>query len=370
MRSAVSRRMSPSALFLLTAFITLAITRVAAQDLPTLTISTDNSIPTPSGPDSDAQSSPAPTPSASGSNAASASVSESTSESQLNTESESSITSFSGSSVATTGSPPGLSTGLPVFTNLPTLTGAFNYPAPSVPPTSQAPYMQRSNLPEGTVFIGVGAGLGLFALVIIAWRGLVAWSINRSVRRSATKGYTSVGDSVYDKVDKGRSVFDSSTAPAGSTMSLEKLVPSHRTATSPARNHRDSNNLFFSPTAGAGMHSPGSRSSGYLPSGYYASTSAAPGSAAGDRGSKLFPHSGVYASPRRLDSSPPDSPDVRPSTAGLSTRNSRSSLNLSTMTNDRAPSTYLDDLTSAPPLPLHANVSARPKRDSGGRNLY
>ena len=38
-----------------------------------------------------------------------------------------------------------------LLTGLPTLSGAFVIVAPSVPPTANAPYMQVSNLPEGTV---------------------------------------------------------------------------------------------------------------------------------------------------------------------------------------------------------------------------
>jgi hypothetical protein len=378
MRYPVSQRMSPSALLLLVAFTTIGISRVAAQNLPTLTVSTDNAIPTASGPATDTGSSAEPKKTAS----------ESVSESQSGTASQTEdtatgtlpgLTSFTGSSVETTGTPPSLSSitggpGLPKLTDLPTLSGAFNYPPPSVPPTAKAPYMQHSNLPEGTVFIAVGAALGFFAFVIVAWRGLVAWSINRSVRRSATKGYSAVGDPSYDKSDKRKSGLYSSVAPVGSTMSLEKLVSSNRTGTSGSKAPRENSGLFFSPTAGAGMHTAGNRNSGYLPSGYYASSTAAPGGGSGmttvggpgDRGSKLRPHSGVSASIRHMDPSPPDSPDVRPSTAGLSTRDSRSSLNLST----RAPSTYLDDLMSVPPLPQHGNVTGRPKRESLGRGQY
>ncbi|ERF77126.1 hypothetical protein EPUS_07667 [Endocarpon pusillum Z07020] len=359
MRSTASGRMSPSVLFLLAVFTIIGISRVAAQDLPTLTISTDNSIPTASGPASDSDAS--------------------TEDTASNTLPP--LTSLAGSSVETTGTPPSLSTttdnpGLPKLTDLPTLSGQYSYPPPSVPPTAKAPYMQHSNLPEGTVFIAVGAALGFFALVIIAWRGLVAWSINRSVRRSASKGYTAVGDS-YDKSDKRKSGLYGSAAAMGSTMSLEKLVSTSRTGTAGSK-PRENSNLFFSPTAGAGMQTPGSRNSGYLPSGYYASTNAAPGGGAGmttlgepgDRASRLRPHSGIHASPRHLDPSPPESPDVRPSTAGLSAGDSRSSLNLSTTTGNRAPSTYLDDLMNVPPMPQHTNLSGRPKRESTGRGSY
>ena len=398
MQSTSLRRMSPSALFLLAALITMGLSRVAAQDLPTLTISTNNAIPTASAPATESgtspitgsRSSPATESGSSPVPTTTQDASESASESQSDTASQDTasntipaLTSFTGSSVATTDTPPSLSTisdgpDLPKLTDLPTLSGVFSYPAPSVPPTSKAPYMQHSNLPEGTVFIAVGAALGFVAVVIIAWRGLVAWSINRSVRRSATKGYSAVGDPSYDKGDKSRSGLYSSAAPIGSTMSLEKLGSGNRTGSIGSKALRENSNLFFSPTAGAGMHAPGNRNSGYLPSGYYASTTAAPGGGTGmttlgepgDRGSKLRPHSGIYASPRHLDPSPPGSPDVRPSTAGLSTRDSRSSLNLSTTTANRAPSTYLDDLMNTPPLPQHTNVSGRPKRESLGRGQY
>ncbi len=368
--------MSPSALLLLAALTSIGFSRVAAQNLPTLSVSTDNAIPTASAP---AGSSAGTTQSApqSASGRQPDTASQGTASNTLPA-----LTSFTGSSVETTGTPPSLSTtsdsaGLPKITDLPTLSGAYNYPAPSVPPTSKAPYMQHSNLPEGTVFIAVGAALGFFALVIIAWRGLVAWSVNRSVRRSATSGYSAVGESSYDKSDRRKSGPYSTVAPIGSTMSLEKLVSSNRTGTAGSKTPRDSN-LFFSPTAGAGMHTPGNRNSGYLPSGYYASSTAAPGGGTGmttlgtpgDRGSKLRPQSGVYASTRHLDQSPPDSPNVRPSTAGLTSRDSRSSLNLSTITGSRAPSTYLDDLMNAPPMPQHANVTGRLKRESLGRGQY
>lgn len=372
--------MSPSAHLLVAAFAIIGVSRVVAQDLPTLAVTSNNALPTATGPATDSESLAGPTQSAS----------ESAEESQSDIASEDTAsntlpapTSSTGTSVATTDTPPSLSTitdnpGIPRLTGLPTLSGVYSYPAPSVPPTSKAPYMQHSSLPEGTVFIAVGAALGFVALVIIAWRGLVAWSINRSVRRSAIKGYSAVGDPSYDKSDRRKSGLYSAAAPAGSAMSLEKLVANNRGGTLGSKAPPENSNLFFSPTLGAGMQSPGSRNSGYLPSGYYASSTATPGGGTGmttiggpgDRGSKLRPHSGVSSSPRHLDPSPPESPEARPSTAGLSNRDSRSSLNLSTTTGNRAPSTYLDDLMSVPPVPEHATASGRPKRESLGRSQY
>lgn len=62
---------------------------------------------------------------------------------------------------------------------------SISVPVVTVPPTAGAPYMQTSSTPEGTVFIAVGAVLGFLGLAVLAWRGLVAWSVNRSVRQSA-----------------------------------------------------------------------------------------------------------------------------------------------------------------------------------------
>lgn len=62
---------------------------------------------------------------------------------------------------------------------------SISVPVVTVPPTDGAPYMQTSSTPEGAVFIAVGAVLGFLGLAVLAWRGLVAWSVNRSVRQSA-----------------------------------------------------------------------------------------------------------------------------------------------------------------------------------------
>ena len=54
-------------------------------------------------------------------------------------------------------------------------------------------YIQKSNAPEGTLFIAVGSVLGALGLAVLAWRGIVAWSVNRSVRRSAMLRVLGVG---------------------------------------------------------------------------------------------------------------------------------------------------------------------------------
>ncbi|KAJ9623750.1 hypothetical protein H2204_011152 [Knufia peltigerae] len=71
---------------------------------------------------------------------------------------------------------------------LPTLPGGFNYPPPTVPPKAGAPYLESSNLPDNFVFIVVGAVLGFVLFLIIAWRVVMSWSINRAFRRDAKNG--------------------------------------------------------------------------------------------------------------------------------------------------------------------------------------
>ncbi len=220
--------------------------------------------------------------------------------------------------------------------------------------------MQKSNLPEGTVFICVGAALGFIALVVLAWRGLVTWSLHRSVQRAAIAQSSKYGSETKKGGYKNPPAQFYSAGP-GSTLSLDHLTSSRggsKTHT-PARG-----SLFFSPTAGAGMQTPGNRGSGYLPAGYYAAGNAAAGGGAGMTHlgggnsislGNLRPKSHRYSRTQSVGPSPPVSPGLppsrsgevahgRPSTAGLSTQASTSTLNLSAPPQGRAPSAYLEDL--------------------------
>lgn len=153
---------------------------------------------------------------------------------------------------SSSGGLPGLS-----LTGLPTLSGAYSYPPPSVPPTAGAPYMHKTNLPENFVFIIVGAIIAFVALLIISWRVLTSWSINRRFKRDAGHGasYTPLADfkqkpavqSSHDMKDLGNLPKSFSSVPS----------------------------LFFSPTAEVARHSmrPASKhSSGvhqHMPAGHY-----------------------------------------------------------------------------------------------------
>lgn len=273
----------------------------------------------------------------------------------------------SGSSAATgtvptiSGSSTDGATGL--ATDLPTIAGAYKIVAPSVPPTADAPYMQYSKLPEGTVFIAVGAILGFMALAVLLWRGLVAWALHRSVKRAA----------MAQNLSHEKSMFRAPVASFyrykdhESSLSLANMKAANRkssrppTATMPGTTNQAS--LFFSPTAGAagaGINQAGNRASSYLPAGYYAAGAAQAG------GGHPATHSGnqqsismtnlagrdSYARAQSVGPSPPGTPSFNPHHTPSS-----STVALNQPPGDqRAPSAYLEDLMDGPPVvPYHDN---------------
>ncbi|KAK0109459.1 hypothetical protein ONS95_002152 [Cadophora gregata] len=275
------------------------------------------------------------------------------------------------------------------LTGLPKLSGAIQPVTASVPPTANAPFMKQSALPDGTVFIVVGAILGFMAISVLLWRGLVAWSLHRSVKRAAQ----------HQNMADTKALFRTPAPPApfykysdrDSTISLSGLGHNKggkkgarpTTATGGA----STSSLFFSPTAGAagaGLANPGNRGSNYLPAGYYASgaASAANGQSQVNLGhqpaislSNLGPQSQGYSRARSMGPSPPDSPFI----AGQQSSNhmaSSSTLNLNQGYggNERAPSAYLEDLfdgENAPPVPGqgqgHGHGHGRGNEASPGR---
>jgi len=272
---------------------------------------------------------------------------------------------ITGGSSATTGG------ALP--TGLPTLSGAFKIVPASVPPTAGAPFMRVSHLPEGTVFIAVGAILGFLAMSVLLWRGLVAWSLHRSVKRAA----------MHQNMADTKAHFRTPAAPfynyadRDSTISLSGLVhKGGRKGGRPttAAGAQSTSSLFFSPTAGAanaGLNNAGNRGSNYLPAGYYAAGASAPGNGQGmahigsGHGnsislSNLGPQRDGYSRARSMGPSPPDSP-------AIGHGNSSSTLNLNVPPGEqRAPSAYLEDLFDgdsthgAGPMPPPHNHSRSP----------
>lgn len=282
-----------------------------------------------------------------------------------------SIASITGGPQATTGSE---------LTGFPTLTRGGQipeYPAPTVPPTKNAPFMQQSSLPDGTVFIAVGSILGAFGLAILLWRGIVSFLLHRSVERAALAqttanskaGFPAPPAPFYKYTDQG-----STMSVGGGAAAAGRGV--RRTTRGPIPSSTPSHsNLFFSPTAA--NNAPGARGSAFLPSGFYASGSGSPAPPNHTNSislNNLRPDSrGHYANTSRntLSQTPPDSPQypARRDVSAMST----SSLNLSSLSpGQRAPSAYLEDLladdpSALPPPQMPPSAGPRNSANLGGR---
>ncbi|KAI5235604.1 hypothetical protein E4T43_09140 [Aureobasidium subglaciale] len=178
------------------------------------------------------------------------------------------------------------------ITDLPTLAGA-TVPDMVIPFTADAPFMQKSTVPEGTIFIAVGACLAFLGACILAWRAMVAYTINRSVKRAAMASV--MASDAKTKYGPGGNLY---AMPQGSSLSLDALTSAGKPLSSggakkenrkSAQPKADPSSLFFSPTAGqrnsAYMPVSQNRSSTYLPAGYYATPGA---QAAGGRDSMVM----------------------------------------------------------------------------------
>ncbi|KAI1312859.1 hypothetical protein F5Y03DRAFT_202180 [Xylaria venustula] len=264
-------------------------------------------------------------------------------------------------SSTTQGSVPAITSSTGDTPPLPTIPGSYSYPAPAVPPTKNAPFMQQSNLPQGTVFIAVGSILGAFAVAILIWRAVVACLLHRSVKRATLaqqvandkNSYPPPSAPFYKYSDHASSISLGNTPGARPVRKSRGPVPSGTPSQS---------NLFFSPTAPAGAGNTPNRESRFLPSGFYASGAASPqqGHEHSISLSNLRPDSRSHS--RVFDPSPPESPNLAP--PGMGRRNlSASTLdlnrNLNRPTSGRAPSAYLEDLLADQPEqfpPSHRNT--------------
>ncbi|KAH8764609.1 hypothetical protein BGZ57DRAFT_902313 [Hyaloscypha finlandica] len=256
-------------------------------------------------------------------------------------------------------------------TNLPTLTGVATIVTPVVPNTKQAPFMQQSTMPDGTVFIIVGAILGFMATSVLLWRGLVAWALHRSVKRAALAQNTAMNDTktlfrtpgppppeFYKYKDRESTI---SLGLKGHKSGKKEKRGNRTTSTAGAGAGVSASNLFFSPTAGAAtasLSNAGNRGSNYLPAGYYAAGAAQAG--AGQSHVTLGHQPSIslsnlqqmqgYPRANRMGETPPDSP--------ADGAQSSSTLNLSQGygAQERAPSAFLEDLfdgENGPPVPGH-----------------
>lgn len=250
------------------------------------------------------------------------------------------------------------------------------YPAPSVPPTSNAPYMKASSYPDGTIFIVVGAILGVFGLGILLWRAIIVCMLHRSVEKAAMAQH-SANDKAsfpappapfYKYTDQDSSQYVASGR--GVRRSTRGPIPS----STPSQT-----NLFFSPTAAGGGNRDSMyrdnpnrdstyRESRFLAPGFYAAGQSSPLNVDGPAGSSISledmrPSSrGHY---RGLSGSPSPGPQRSHTEAASGNANQV-----------RAPSTYLDDLLGDnpemfppsggnTPIPNNASYQNQNYRQSG-----
>ncbi|KAL2888689.1 Vacuolar membrane protein [Ceratocystis lukuohia] len=364
--------------FLLSAAFLVAFTQsVLAQDSSTTE-------------DTSSAASSTATSAASSSTEASSSSSASRS-SATSTSSESSTSASSSSSVVSTSS---ITSSATTSESLPTLTNTAatipSYPAASVPPTNDAPFMHRSSAPDGTVFIAVGAILGTFALAVLLWRGIVACMLHRSVERAARAQALSNDKAAYPIAPAAP--FYKYTDHESSSPSLVGRNPDGAAGSASGRGVRRTNrgpipsgtpsmtNLFYSPTAAPSAGLNTNRESRFLPAGFYASSNSpappvgiAQSSSAGQSIglANLHPDTRNYSRTNLVpEPSPEDSPHFAPQRRDMSS----STLNLNRPSSARTPSAYLDDLLDENPhlFPPQQGQSQSPRQGnaSPGQNRF
>lgn len=274
-------------------------------------------------------------------------------------------------------------TGLPTLV-LPTLvlptSSTVAYPTVTIPPTSNNPFLQQSAAVDGTVFIAVGSVIGGIALTVLIWRALVAYSLRRSaaaaipvysqlepktgLSRPPSTFFGAPGSgTVGGNANSGRKTpsilgFGSSNngppagsggiyglSGAGSVLSLDQLTSSGRTVNAarpggvPGASFHGS--AFYSPTADVmsasnaanglmPMAAVGSRSTTYLPAGFYGIQGSGSG-ASSSTGNLTARYPSQIGSPQR--------------SASPNTMSSRAAnLTVPSQSGQRAPSAYLQDL--------------------------
>ncbi|KAI1339002.1 hypothetical protein F5Y15DRAFT_89363 [Xylariaceae sp. FL0016] len=235
-------------------------------------------------------------------------------------------------------------------TDLPDLPGAYSYPSPTVPPINNAPYMQPITMPEGTVFIAVGAILGAIGLTVVIWRVVIHYLLHRSVKKAALAqhiandkaSYPAPSAPFYKYSDQHS---DSSLGNMASGRGVRRTQRGPVPSATPSQS-----NLFFSPTAPGGAGNAGNRESRFLPSGFYAAGAGTPQANHTNSISlsNLRPDSRGY--PRAVpEPSPPESPNMMPRNNVTRRDLSSSTLNLNRPPSQRAPSAYLEDLLADQP---------------------
>ncbi|KAJ5902302.1 BIG/ATPase V1 complex subunit S1 [Penicillium taxi] len=328
--------------FILLLFLVLAaVARVSAEPAGTETTASTSDAQTQTTADQSAPSGTETTSTSTKTTSTSTSTSESTTSESTSTTTAMATTSTTSTTSSLTSSLTSTTDGTTATTAVSTTTTASassttTNTIATIPPTAGAPYMQTEHMPEGTFFIIIGAILGCIGLGVLAWRGMVAWSVNRSVRNAALVSTAESKRLLRGSRKKRTPVY--SAAPKEDVL-LDKVGTTTRTSYRPSPQRASTNSsLFFSPTAGGhgASHTNLNRNSTYLPAGYYA----AAGNSTPVRDPGLSSPVFSSGSPALTPTGTFNSQHPRQYYAGAST----SSLNLNQTPQGRAPSAYLDDL--------------------------
>lgn len=122
-------------------------------------------------------------------------------------------------------------------------------PTVTVPSNSNNPFMAQSNMPEGTVFIAVGAILGGIVAAVFAWHIVLALVHKRTVRKF-NDAYAAGSDRLYtESKPRYRDVEAGRTGASGPASAGSPRDPGSGSTRSMINS-----GLFFSPTAEV-MHS-------------------------------------------------------------------------------------------------------------------
>ncbi|KNG86113.1 hypothetical protein ANOM_004852 [Aspergillus nomiae NRRL 13137] len=216
-----------------------------------------------------------------------------------------------------------------------TSTATNDYPVVTVPPLADAPYMQTSDTPEGTVFIAVGAVLGFLGLALLAWRGMVAWSEKEICAPLAWRPSTS---RLLGK-DERRASHKSPLLQGPKIQQWLVLLPHGWNAQRRKQRFKLSSAGYYAAgnaAAGSGSHQSMQFSAPDLPG--------------------MGPQAQGYTR-TKSGPSPPGTPTHAPggvyepqfNTSRYSHVASNSSVNLASPTQGRTPSAYLEDLFENPP---------------------
>jgi len=249
-----------------------------------------------------------------------------------------------------------------------------------IPNVADNPFLEKSNYPDGTVFIIVGSCLAGLALLVIGWRTAYVWCLHRQTKeRRKQQKYTEMGEQRPYAAVNGTSSNGAvnNNNPFARDISMEYLRPGDRksqvslfsrpstgrTATNQPRPVSSvdpvipSNVQFYSPSAHPGGSTAAAlgtqaadRSSAYLPAGYYLrdASPAANGSA-------------TPTSPRQTSSTPASSTLLLPDqvTAQLARAN-RSSVSVVSGNAGRAASVSASVYGGPPTRPLSTNYPPSP----------